>query len=165
MKIRLYTTNDYDECYKLLENSNMKYSFSEKSDRELFSDLLKSDRFLNELTFVYEKDEKIVGILMYTKCFVRKQEGVLMSLIFSDEKFLDVESELLEYGNEKSFEKGYSYICVMGEPDDFHKYGFERARDFGILCPFYVEDDYFMAKTVEGFHVRGELNYAKEFFE
>ena len=45
MRYRLYNADDYDRCYDLLRDSDMKYSFSEKSDAKLFEDIMKSESF------------------------------------------------------------------------------------------------------------------------
>lgn len=167
MRYRLYNANDYDRCCDLLRDSDMKYSFSEKSDVKLFEDIVDSESFCEDCTFVLEDGDAICGIVMFTTCRVRNFDGLLLSIFYIDDEHLSDDNVDLLVGNAVNdvMSRGVSFVCVMGEPDVFKRFGFTRARDYGILCPFYVEDDYFMARCEDGFKTRGELSYAKEFFE
>lgn len=167
MRVRLYNDDDYDRCCELLVDSKMEYSFSEKSDAKLFEDVVASESFCEECTFVLEDDDAICGIVVFTRCRVGKFDGLLLSIFFVDEEHSNDDNVDLLVGSavDVLVSRGVKFVCVMGEPGVFARFGFTRARDFGILCPFYIEDDYFMAICEDGFKTRGELCYAKEFFE
>ena len=63
MRYRLYNADDYDRCCDLLRYSNMKYSFSEKSDVKLFTDIVASESFCEDCTFVLEDEDAICGLV------------------------------------------------------------------------------------------------------
>ena len=57
------------------------------------------------------------------------------------------------------------YSVVLGDPAYYGRFGYQKARLFGIIAPEGIDEDYLMAikLTEEAPSLCGKLVYAKEF--
>jgi putative acetyltransferase len=75
-------------------------------------------------------------------------------------------SALIGRGLEACEARSWGVVVVLGEPQYYARFGFQRAGDFGILAPFDVPDGAFMVKElVTGAltGVRGMVRYSEAF--
>lgn len=69
---------------------------------------------------------------------------------------------------QKAKELGYRSVVVLGHPDYYPKFGFQKASLWGIKAPFEVPDAVFMAielweQALE--NVSGVVEYSRAFLE
>ncbi|EOP23954.1 acetyltransferase [Bacillus thuringiensis] len=76
--------------------------------------------------------------------------------------------KLITAALEKAKELGYGSVVVLGHPEYYPKFGFERASQWNIKAPFEVPDEVFMVmelreNTLQG--VEGIVQYSSAFAE
>ena len=65
-------------------------------------------------------------------------------------------SALVRRGLEECRRRGIAAVVVVGHPEYYPRFGFERASGFGISCEFEVPDDVFMAIELVDGSLRGK---------
>jgi len=76
--------------------------------------------------------------------------------------------ELIKAAHQRAKELGFQAIVILGHPQYYPKFGYQKSIDYGISLPFEVpaENATVLAlnpDALKGIH--GELKYAKEFYE
>ncbi|MGE5373914.1 MAG: GNAT family N-acetyltransferase [Bacteroidota bacterium] len=71
-------------------------------------------------------------------------------------------SELILMGLRRGQDLGYDFCVVLGSPEYYHRFGFERASDHG-LDNEYGADEEFMAISFTNRKASGLVRYASEF--
>jgi putative acetyltransferase len=71
-------------------------------------------------------------------------------------------SELILTGLQRGQDVGYDFCVVLGSPEYYHRFGFERAADHG-LDNEYGADEEFMTISFTDQKVSGLVQYAPEF--
>lgn len=69
---------------------------------------------------------------------------------------------------QKAKELGYQSVVVLGHPEYYPKFGFQKASHWRIKAPFDVPDEVFMALELQEnalVHVSGVVEYSRAFFE
>lgn len=75
---------------------------------------------------------------------------------------------LIEEGIKAAKELGYGSVIVLGHPEYYPKFGFEKASLWGIKAPFEVPDDAFMVLELSENGLKdhsGVVEYSAAFFE
>lgn len=65
-------------------------------------------------------------------------------------------SALVRRGLEECRRRGVAAVVVVGHPEYYPRFGFERASGFGVSCEFEVPDDVFMAIELVDGSLRGK---------
>ena len=136
LTIRQENKNDYEEVYNVIKTAFETAEHSDGNEQDLVVALRKSDNFIPELSLVAVMNNKIVGYILFTKIKIGKQE-----------------------------ELGYHYSVVLGSDKYYTKFGYIPAKEYGIVAPFDVPDENFMAIKLNDtdIEVKGIVQYAKEF--
>ena len=76
--------------------------------------------------------------------------------------------KLIKKGIKKAKELEFDSIIVVGHKDYYPKFGFQKASQWGMKCPFEVPDEAFMAielivKALE--NKAGVVHFPQEFME
>jgi putative acetyltransferase len=71
-------------------------------------------------------------------------------------------SKLIHEGLHLCKELGFDYCVVLGSPEYYQRFGFERASPFGIRNEYGVDAE-FMIIRFSVRNVAGVVNYASEF--
>jgi len=78
-------------------------------------------------------------------------------------------SKLIEIGLEFVKQKNYSFVVVLGHPEYYPKFGFEKASKYNVKSEYKeVPDEAFMIKILnenEKEKIKGIAKYCKEFNE
>ncbi len=77
-------------------------------------------------------------------------------------------TKLIKKGIEQVKELGFDSIIILGDKEYYPKFGFIRASNWSIKCPFEVPDEAFMAieLTERTFEDKaGTVKYPDEFME
>jgi putative acetyltransferase len=75
-------------------------------------------------------------------------------------------SALIRWSLDRLRERGCPAVIVLGEPAFYSRFEFRPASDFGILCPYDVPREYFMAIELHGdalASMSGLVEYRPEF--
>jgi putative acetyltransferase len=124
------------------------------------------------LSLVAEDDE-IVGQIVFTPAVVEGPErrvvgmGLAPLAVVPERQRQGIGSALTRRGLEIVRERGYPFVIVLGHPEYYPRFGFERASAHGLTCQWEeVPDEAFMvlvldAGVMEG--VSGAASYRDEF--
>ena len=140
---------------------------SDGNEQDLVVALRKSDNFIPELSLVAVMNNKIVGYILFTKIKIGKQEelGLATLGVLPEYQKKGIGSVLIQEGHKKARELGYHYSVVLGSDKYYTKFGYIPAKEYGIVAPFDVPDENFMAIKLNDaeIEIKGIVQYAKEF--
>ena len=167
LTIRQENKNDYEEVYKVIKTAFETAEHSDGNEQDLVVALRKSDNFIPELSLVAVMDNKIVGYILFTKIKIGKQEELALAPIgvLPEYQKQGIGRTLIQEGNKKAKELGYHYSVVLGSDKYYPKFGYVSAKEYGIVAPFDVPDENFMAIKLNDIdiEIKGIVQYAKEF--
>ena len=167
IEIRKEEKRDYEQVYLLIKKAFKEITNSNKDEQELVNKLRNSSNFIPELSLVAEKDNKIVGYILFTKVKIGKRtELALVPLaVLPEFQKQGIGKKLIQKGHEIAKKLGYSYIVVLGSENYYPKFGYIPAINYNIKPPFDVPSKNFMAikLTEEKEKISGIVEYAKEF--
>ena len=165
--IRQENKNDYEEVYNVIKTAFETAEHSDGNEQDLVVALRKSDNFIPELSLVAVMDNKIVGYILFTKIKIGKQEELALAPlgVLPEYQKQGIGRTLIQEGNKKAKELGYHYSVVLGSDKYYPKIGYVSAKEYGIVAPFDVPDENFMAIKLNDtdIEIKGIVQYAKEF--
>jgi len=88
--------------------------------------------------------------------------GLAPVAVRADVQSQGIGSRLIRGGLRRCKELGYDYCVVLGSPDYYQRFGFERASPFGIRNEYGVDHE-FMIIRFSNRGVAGLVQYAEEF--
>ncbi len=148
-----------------LENEN-DFRIVENLTREAFWDLYNPgcnehlivhkmrnvNAFIKELGFVACDGEKIVGNIMYTKSKVINENNEAFKIltmgplgILPSYQGKGVGSQLMRHSIKVARALGYNAIVIFGDPNYYHRFGFENAKKYNIQTSLGDNFEEFMA--------------------
>ena len=167
LTIRQENKNDYEEVYNVIKTAFETAEHSDGNEQDLVVALRNSDNFIPELSLVAVMDNKIVGYILYTKIKIGKQEELALAPlgVLPEYQKQGIGRTLIQEGNKKVKELGYHYSVVLGSDKYYPKFGYVSAKEYGIVAPFDVPDENFMAIKLNDtdIEIKGIVQYAKEF--
>lgn len=108
--------------------------------------------FIPELDYVAAKDGKIIGNIVYTRSYIVDNQGCRHEVItFGPVSVLPeyqkrgAGARLIYHTLELARRMGYKAVIILGHPDYYPKFGFRRAREFGLTTKNGEIFDPFMA--------------------
>ncbi|AFU14055.1 GNAT family N-acetyltransferase [Bacillus toyonensis] len=171
--IRQEQKNDYRKTEEVVKEAFLNEEFSDKKEHELVKRIRECDAFIPELSIV-AVDKEIVGHIMLSKITIEQGGTTIDSLalapvsIAPSHQKKGIGGKLITAALEKAKELGYGSVVVLGHPEYYPKFGFERASQWNIKAPFEVPDEVFMVmelreNTLQG--VEGIVQYSSAFAE
>ncbi len=165
--VRQENKHDYEEVYNVLKTAFETAEHSDGNEQDLVVDLRKSDNFIPELSLVAVKDDKIVGYILFTKIKIGKYEELALAPlgVLPEYQRQGIGSALIKQGHKIAKKLGYHYSIVLGSDKYYPRFGYIPAKEYGILAPFDVPDENFMAIKLNDTNeiIKGTVQYAKEF--
>lgn len=165
--VRQENKHDYEEVYNVLKTAFETAEHSDGNEQDLVVDLRKSDNFIPELSLVAVKDDKIVGYILFTKIKIGKYEELALAPlgVLPEYQRQGIGSALIKQGHKIAKKLGYHYSIVLGSDKYYPRFGYIPAKEYGILAPFDVPDENFMAIKLNDTNeiIKGTVKYAKEF--
>lgn len=152
--IRIENKNDYKTIIQIND-----LAFNQPNEGLMISALRKNKKFIPELSLVAEIESKVVGhILFFPLNIVSKENSFeVLSLapmaVHPEYQRKGIGKKLVIEGLKKSKEFGFKAVVVLGHPEYYPKFGFERASKWKIKPPIEdVPDEASMAiELIEGF--------------
>ena len=172
--IRQEKPADYSLVNQLIWLAFRDMAESDQTEHLLVDRLRKSDAFIPELSIVAEMDGKIVGHILLTKIHIQNEQQHFESLALAPVSVLPefqnkgIGSKLIVQAHKVARELGYKSIVLLGHEAYYPRFGYQRARKYGIQLPFEAPDENCMVIELveDGLKgVSGMVVYASEFFE
>ncbi len=165
--IRQADEKDYKIIYDVVKAAFASAEHSDGNEQALVNSLYISSSYIPELSLVYEVDNEILGHIMFTRATVG-DVGVLALAplsVLPQYQRKGIGLALIYEGHKIAKELGYGYSVVLGSEKYYSKAGYVPADTFGILSPFDVPRENFMACKLRDKleDVCGTMRYAKEF--
>ncbi|MDF2684171.1 MAG: family N-acetyltransferase [Brevibacillus sp.] len=174
--MRKERTEDYTTTEQVVKSAFADMEFSDQKEHELVARIrMDSEAFIPELSLVaILPDNEIVGHILLSKIRIKQENRSTESLalapvsVLPDYQRKGIGRMLILKALEKAKELGYRSVVVLGHPEYYPKFGFQKASLWGIRAPFEVPDEVFMAiELCEDalVNVSGVVEYSRAFLE
>lgn len=167
MIIRQEKPADKDEIFSVVEAAFLSAEQADGNEQFLVNGLREGENYIPELSLVAEEDGRIIGHILFSKAEVQGRTVLALAPLSVLPEFqrCGVGTALISAGHEIARGLGYEYSVVLGSDLYYPKHGYIPADNFGILPPFDVPRENFMAIRLrdDAAQVHGVLKYAKEF--
>lgn len=126
MTIRNIKESDLSNVKALLDSFNVNSTF--------FDSLYSSSSYINELSFVLENEEKLIGLMIFSKNKLNKVTGLTLAPLLIEPEFQHkgLGKHLLKRGLNVAETLGYDYVIAIGNVKFYEKYNFKPLETYGI---------------------------------
>lgn len=164
--IRSETARDFDHICTVHDEA-----FGQDDEGKLVNRIRKGPNFIPELSIVVELEGLIIGHCLLSRIYIKSAQwidtlGLAPVAILPKFQGQGIGSSLIEHSIRVAQDIGHPSVIVLGHPQYYPKFGFVKASEFGISCPFEVADEAFMALELIPHSLQdspGEVCYPKEF--
>ena len=164
--IRNETIEDHQEVFTV-----NKEAFKQDDESRLIERIRAGKNIVSELSLVAILDENIVGHILFSKIrILGEQTTETLSLaplaVLPTFQKKGIGGLLIRKGLSVALGLGFSSVIVLGHSDYYPKFGFRKASEWHIECPFAAPDEAFMAiELIEGAlsGSSGTVEFPKEF--
>ncbi|MEG0259617.1 MAG: N-acetyltransferase [Lysinibacillus sp.] len=174
--IRQEQIEDYTTTEKIVQTAFKGMELSDEKEHELVARIRRSEVFIPALSLVavHENTKEIIGHILLSELKIVNQEHAVQSLVLAPVSVLPeyqnegIGKRLINEALNKARELGYQSVVVLGHPEYYPKFGFEKTSLYGIKPPFEVPDEAFMVLPLEEHaldNVSGVVEYPSVFFE
>jgi putative acetyltransferase len=145
IRIRQEVQEDYKSVYEI-----NKMAFGQENESKLIEKIRRGPNFVPELSLVAEKDNEIVGHILFSKMKIvgeSEYETLMLAPLAVIPKLQKqgIGGKLIKKGIEKAIELGFDSITVVGHKNYYPKFGFQKASKWSIQSSIEVPDENFMA--------------------
>lgn len=167
LEIRQENKKDYEEVYNVIKTAFETAEHSDGNEQDLVVALRDSNSFIPELSLVAVQENKIIGYILFTKIEIGEYEELALAPlgILPEYQRQGIGTKLIEEGHKIAKKLGYHYSIVLGSDKYYPKFDYIPASQYGIIAPFEVPNENFMAINLNDTHkeITGVVKYAKEF--
>jgi len=164
--IRKETPQDIDRIREINE-----VAFNQPNEGRVVDRIRESNS--ESLSLVAVLDEKIVGHIFFSPVEIETRSGIIKGMGLAPMAFAPncqnqgIGSELVNEGLKIIREGNHPFVIVLGHPDYYPRFGFNKASIYGLTCQWEgVPDEVFMAIILDEEKmggVSGEVRYRDEF--
>lgn len=174
MQIREEQISDYLTVEWLIKEAFDLVKESDHQEHLLVQRLRMTEEFISELSLVAEKENEIVGHILFSPIEIHDSDKKYPSLALAPVSVSPkcqrqgIGTALIHEGLRKAKALGFSSVIVLGHASYYPRFGFKPARHWGIFAPFEIADECFMALPLQenGLDkVSGKVIYPSTFFE
>ncbi len=167
MEIRNVTEKDYPEIEKLVKEAFEKSEYGYNNENEIITKI----RTIKPMTYferiVVENDE-IIGYGMLSSAAINWDLGLVLAplAVKISHQNQGIGAILMKDLEEITLAGDYPFIHILGNPDYYGKFGYQKASQFEITPPFKVESKYFLIKELfpsSLTDISGQLTYNPAF--
>ncbi len=169
MLIRQEKTEDINDIHALNE-----LAFGQPQEADIV-DKLRNNCGEDLLSLVAVEKEKIVGHILFSSAVIEGQHGVIKGkglapmAVLPEMQRKGIGTQLVKAGIENLRGMGCPFIIVLGHPEYYPRFGFEKASLYGIKCQWEgVPEEAFMILRLDksaALPVSGLAKYREEFNE
>ena len=148
--IREEHKTDYQQVFLVHQKA-----FGQEEEGQIVERIRKSEGFIPQLSLVAEIDGVVVGHILFSKIHIETSHDNKQTLslapmaVLPDFQKQGIGGKMIKAGIQKADELGFDSIIVLGHPDYYPNFGFEKASKWKITCPFEVPDEAFMAMELK----------------
>ena len=142
------TENDYPAIEKLVEIAFQNAPHSDHNEHILVAKLRQNADFIPALSLCAKNEQgQIIGYVLLSKIMVGNQNELALApiAVLPEYQGQGVGKALILHAHAVAKSLGFSYSILLGDPNYYQKLGYQNASKFGIVSPFDVPDEYFMA--------------------
>ncbi len=167
LAIRPERPKDYESVARVVEGA-----FGDANVARLVDRIRDSEHYVPGLSLVAEREGEIVGHVMFSYVTLRRERDEMPVLILSPlavtpERQKDgIGSALVKAGIVGAEARNEPLVIVEGIPAYYPRFGFERAREYGIEPPSaHIPDAAFMVLRLSNYEpgLRGTVVYSPAF--
>lgn len=157
MKIRLEEEKDY----KIVENLTRDAFWNKYRpgciEHLVVNKLRNNSRFIKELDYVIEKDNKIIGSIFYSLGYIKTKDNKVLDVLIFGPVSIDPNYQHMGYGEtlinytlEIAKKLNYDLVLITGNPDYYKKYGFVLSSTYNIYYEGLENEEspFFMVKVL-----------------
>ena len=167
MKIRKEEPKDYTEIYEVVKRAFNSAEHADGNEQNLVNALRSGSSYIPELSLVAEENGEIAGHIMFTRAKVGTVDVLALAplSVLPEYQKKGIGTALIEEGHRIARQLGYRYSVVLGSEKYYPRFGYVSAISLGIIPPFDVADENFMALNMEQDDtcIHGVMEYAEEF--
>ncbi|MBR3114040.1 MAG: N-acetyltransferase [Methanobrevibacter sp.] len=153
MKIRLETENDYFEVENMVRNSFWNIYRPGAFEHYIVHNLRDDESFLENLTYVMESNDEIIGYIGYSVGFIdygdERIDAVVLGPLAIHEDFQNqgLGSKLIDHTLNLAKDDDIPFVFVVGDEDYYRRFGFISASEYDLYlegtdtgdeCPFFM---------------------------
>lgn len=167
MFIKQEQASDITAVDQVIKKAFASLPYSDHQEHLLVRRLRQSKEFIPELSLVAELDGQIVGHILFTKAQVNHTTVLALAplAVHPDYQQQGIGSALVKKGHQLAQALQFPYSIVLGDPQYYSRFGYQAAKNWGILPPFDVPCNHFMGiKLIQSAPpLHGTLAYSEAF--
>jgi putative acetyltransferase len=149
-------------------------AFGQENEGRLIEKLRQTENFIPELSLVAERDDEVVGHILFYPVIIRSAKAKYHSLSLGPMAVTPayqrqgIGSQMVKEGLETAKTLGHKSVIVVGHPEYYPRFGFRPASQWTIKVPFDVPDEAFLALELVIDELKGKsgtVEYPEEFNE
>ncbi|MBR3139261.1 MAG: GNAT family N-acetyltransferase [Methanobrevibacter sp.] len=165
VNIRLEQERDYLEVENLVRNSFWNVYRPGAYEHFIVHNLRNDERFIKELAYVIEKDDKIIGHINYSKGKLNDKESLVLGPVCIDKNYQNrgYGSRLIEFTLKLIEKQNVGYVFIVGDENYYRRFGFESASKYNIFLDgtdTAEENPFFMIKVFD----KNQIKFKKAIF-
>jgi putative acetyltransferase len=161
IKIRNEETKDIERVRSILRQA-----FPTDAESKLVDALRANGKAVISLVAV--RGDDVLGYILFSPVSTTppgesKGLGLAPVAVHSDFQGQGVGSQLIHAGLQRCLELGYDYCVVLGDPEYYQRFGFEKAGSLGLQNEYGVDDEFMIHLFHEDITPSGLVQYSAEF--
>lgn len=149
-------------------------AYSDRREHLMVERLRQSDAFIPELSLVACFEDQAVGHILMTRAHIVSDRSAVTTLglaplsVVPSYQGLGVGKQLVRTAHKKAAQLGFQSIVLVGIPDYYTQFGYQRLSLYPVTLPFDAPDENCMiAPLVPGAldHVTGRVKYAEAWLD
>lgn len=136
--IRLWEEKDVETVHAVIKAAFAEVPESDQSEPDLVSRLRGDPAYIPQLELVAEMDQKVVGHILLTRVQIGhgkpSKEALALApvSVLPDLQGRGIGAALIRESHRRAAELGYQLIVLVGHPDYYPRFDYQKASDYGI---------------------------------